>query len=204
VPYKLARLSRSSTTEHSQNDGEHGESVAGIMSRRLLFIFTTSVIVGLAIYVATTKAVQQVTVVSASMEPTLHCANGPGCRSLRPDRIVVSKLLFLFGKIARGDVVVVRMDTRRGGCSGAAIIKRVVGLPGETIAQRSGRVFINRHRLREPYLAARSAAGPDFAERRLPAEHYFVMGDNRPRSCDSRRFGPVLRRDIARKMLFVR
>jgi signal peptidase I len=89
--------------------------------------------------------------------------------------------------IERGDIVVV--DDRRHEYA----VKRVVGLPGETVHLWRGQVFIDRHMLREPYLAKNIYTIPfDRQGVFVLGEHqYFVLGDNRPRSLDSRAYGPV-------------
>jgi signal peptidase I len=75
------------------------------------------------------------------------------------------------------------------------LLRRVVGLPGETISARRGHIAINGRPLAEPYLP-RGTVSPDFAAVRIPAGHYFVLGDNRRTALDSRRFGPVPRTEI--------
>jgi signal peptidase I len=89
------------------------------------------------------------------------------------------------GSFARGDVVIVD----DGECQA---IKRVVGLPNESLLFRNGRVYVNGRELREPYLGPASTTYPVFQTHyTLGKEHYFVMGDNRGRSQDSRVFGPL-------------
>ena len=75
------------------------------------------------------------------------------------------------------------------------LLRRVIGLPGETIRGRDGHIVINGRALAEPYLR-RGTISPSFQGRRVPAGHYFVLGDNRRTELDSRRFGPVPRSTI--------
>jgi signal peptidase I len=75
------------------------------------------------------------------------------------------------------------------------LLRRVVGLPGETISARDGRVVVDSRALSEPYLP-RGTFSPEFKAVRIPAGHYFVLGDDRRTALDSRRFGPVSRTDI--------
>jgi signal peptidase I len=140
-------------------------------------------------------------VVSASMEPTLHCANAPGCERLRADRIVVSEVPYIHHNPSRGDIVVISFGGATHPCFGDLIVKRVIGVAGDEIGQRLGHLSIENHKVRESYLAKGSDPGPDFAKRRVRTGRYFVMGDNRGNSCDSRDFGQVSRQDIVGKVV---
>jgi signal peptidase I len=143
-------------------------------------------------------------VASASMEPTLHCSAAPGCRHMSSDHVVVSTLPYQFSSPQRGDIVAIVLRPRHDrSCAGTTIVKRIVGLPGETIAQTNGVVHVNGHPLFEPYLAPKQPVGPDFQARPVPTNSYFVLGDNRPLSCDSREIGPVGRQEISGKAIIV-
>jgi len=101
--------------------------------------------------------------------------------------------------LERGDVVLV--DDRKEDYA----VKRIVGLPGETVQMWRGRVFINRQMLVEPYLPKHTYTYPMEQARRgatfiLGEAEYFVMGDNRPCSADSRTYGPVGRKQIKRRV----
>ncbi len=128
---------------------------------------------------------QATRVYGQSMEPTLHTN----------DRVIVEKISYRLHPPRRGDIVVVRLSDRS-----QPLIKRIVGLPGETIAIRDGRVFINGKPLDEPYLAQPTHGR--LPPTRIPAMHYFVLGDNRDASNDSRNFGPVPRESILGRALF--
>ena len=137
---------------------------------------------------------------SPSMEPTLHCAKPVrGCLSRVADRVVANRLAYRFHGPRRGDIVVFRAPARvEAACSGArgTFIKRIVGLPGEKLSMRNGVVLINGVSLDEPYLgdSYRGYQSGDWA--RIPLDGYFVLGDNRTMSCDSRRWGVIRRDDI--------
>ena len=101
------------------------------------------------------------------------------------DRILVEPWSYLFGGADRGDVVVLRypLDPE------VDYIKRVIGLPGDRVTLAEGRVWVNGHLLDEPYVARVDTSS--YLSVLVEPEHYFVLGDNRPRSSDSREFGQV-------------
>ena len=128
-----------------------------------------------------------------AMEPTLHCAKpAPGCRAGTSDRIAVYRFTGLFGGPDRGDLVVFETPAQaQAQCgAGGTFVKRLVGLPGDRIEERRGVIFVNGKRLREPYIQ-RGHRGRGNGSWRVPPRHYFMLGDNRAGSCDSRRWGPV-------------
>ncbi|HSE80567.1 MAG TPA: signal peptidase I [Gaiellaceae bacterium] len=135
---------------------------------------------------------------SSSMEPTLHCAEpAAGCQAGSSDRVLANRFIYRFRDPSRGDIVV--FDTperavRRCG-AGGTFVKRLVGLPGERISSVQGIVYIDGEPLDEPYVNG-GPPGPDFRERVLGADEYFMLGDNRGQSCDSRKWGPVTREDL--------
>ncbi len=121
---------------------------------------------------------------SAAMSPTLH----PG------DRLSVDAG---FRTLQRGDVVV--FDPPSGFFRVPPVvpeIKRIIGLPGETISSSDGTVLIDGRPLSEPYLSRGGAFGSPLATQVVPAGRYYVLGDNRSDSADSRFFGPVAARSI--------
>jgi signal peptidase I len=140
---------------------------------------------------------------SSAMEPTLHCARpGYGCLGTYPDRLVVQPLRT---GPERGDILV--FDTpplaqiRCG--AGGTFVKRVIALPGEVFSERRGYVYVNGKKLDEPYVQASRRDSQTVPPRKLPAGAYFLMGDNRPYSCDSREWGPVPRKNIVGKVVKV-
>lgn len=138
-------------------------------------------------------------IVAASMEPTLHCASSANCLGREPHTVVVSEVPFLFGGPSRGDIVVIRGARSR--CGGEILVKRIVGLPGETLRQIRGQIYVNNRPLNEEY-TRRRWPGREFVLPRIDEGRYFVMGDNRRFSCDSRSFGTIERADISGKVIF--
>ncbi len=115
------------------------------------------------------------------------------------DRLFINKLAFRVGEIHRGDVVVFLYPHDQT----KSYIKRVIGLPGDRVRIDHGQVVVNGHDLAEPYLPARFSDERSQSEMTIPQDEYFVMGDHRSISSDSRDFGPVERKLIYGKAAFV-
>lgn len=141
-----------------------------------------------------TFVVQAFYIPSGSMEPTIHIG----------DRVLVDKLAYDFGRVHTGDIVVFRKPPSDYDPGVTDLIKRVIGLPGETLRSGPhGEIFVNGHLLAQPWLTPKAEASPGPAicstnqvdctngVLHLPANEYFMMGDNRGNSDDSRYFGPV-------------
>jgi signal peptidase I len=114
------------------------------------------------------------------------------------ERIFINKFVYRFEPIERGDVVVFWYPLDRS----KSFIKRVVGLPGETVEIRQGRVYVDGKRIQEPYVLPQYLDAASYGPARVLPEEYFVMGDHRDSSNDSRVFGPVSRRYIYGKAVF--
>ncbi len=115
------------------------------------------------------------------------------------DRLFINKMAFRVGEIQRGDVIVFRYPKDQT----KSYIKRVIALPGDSVQIEHGRVYVNDRYLAEPYVPARFEDDRSTPEMRIPAHEYFVLGDHRNISSDSREFGPVTRNLIYGKAAFV-
>ena len=131
---------------------------------------------------------------SSSMEPTLHCARpGPDCEASFSDRVLACRFCYHLWSPKRGDIVVFKtppLAAIRCG-AGGTFVKRLIGLPGDVWQERDGNVFINGRKLDEPYIQADHRDQRTLPPRRIPKGQYFMMGDNRVSSCDSRSWGTV-------------
>jgi signal peptidase I len=143
---------------------------------------------------------------SSSMEPTLHCAKpGSWCLGPHDDRVVANRLAYRFGSPQRGQIVVFTAPPAAASCeagNGSTFVKRLVGLPGERVSERSGYIYINGRRLAEPYVSPMFRGSENGAWPRVAPSHYFLLGDNRLHSCDSRTWGTVPRTNLIGPVLF--
>lgn len=120
-------------------------------------------------------------------------------RLVDQERIFINKFVYQLEPINRGDVVVFRypFDPAK------SYIKRVIGLPGETVRLVNGEVFINDRKLREPYIVEEYRDRQSHAPIVIPPDQYYVLGDHRNSSNDSRVWGPVPQQYIYGKAVFV-
>jgi signal peptidase I len=142
------------------------------------------------------EVAQPFRVPTSSMEPTLLCAKpGLGCTASLNDRVIVAKIVYRFRDPRRYEIAVFHAPAlARQRCSeGGTYLKRVIGLPGDVISERAGVFYDNGTKLKEPYLSFYERDSVTKSWPRVPPDHYFVMGDNRLGSCDSRTWGTVPR-----------
>jgi signal peptidase I len=136
---------------------------------------------------------------SASMEPTLHCAAPePGCEAGTSDRVLANRFVYRFKDPERGDIVVFTTPPKaKELCPGPGdvFVKRLIGVPGDTIGIRDGQLYINGAPYPESYISGEDA-GEDFGPVTVRGDRYFMMGDNRYQSCDSRQWGTVPRDNL--------
>jgi len=161
--------------EVGQGSRSFGSQVLRWLLRALREVAETvipAVVIALVINLFLAQATQ---VLGQSMEPNLHSAQ----------RVVVEKVTYrFFHGPRRGDIVVINLPGQT-----EMLIKRVVGLPGETIEVRGGKVYIEGEQVDEPWTV--NPGGSGYGPQTIPPLHVFLMGDNRGASNDSRNFGPV-------------
>ena len=143
---------------------------------------------------------------SSSMEPTLHCARpAPGCEARFSDRVLANRFIYRFENPRRGQIIVFKTpplaQVRCG--AGGTFVKRLIGLPGDTVSEKNGFVYINGKLLKEPYIQASRRDHDPPRTWHVPQGYYFFMGDNRAESCDSRVWGPVPRKNLIGEVFFV-
>ena len=155
--------------------------VTGRRSHRTIIEWVAILVVAvLAAILLRSFVVQPYYIPSGSMEPTLKIG----------DKVLVNKLSYHLHGVHRGDVVVFKKPPNDYTPDIKDLIKRVIGLPQETISAQNGHVFINGRQLNEPWLP-KGVVTSDFAPVHIPSGDYFVMGDNRGNSADSRVIGPI-------------
>jgi signal peptidase I len=136
---------------------------------------------------------------SSSMEPTLHCAVPElGCQAGTSDRVLANRFAYRFIDPERNDIVVFRTPPAADELCpgpGGVFVKRLVGLPGDTVEIRDGQLYLNQEPLPEPYVNG-GEVGENFGPVTVNEGEYFMMGDNRLESCDSRQWGTVPRENL--------
>ncbi len=156
-----------------------------------LLIVAAAVLVSLLVR---TFVFQTFFIPSGSMEPTLQIG----------DRIIVSKLSVDFGTIHRGDILVFKAPPAvRTQCGDdvADLVKRVIGLPGDHLTSKGNTIYVNGAPLLQPWTHT-EPIGKAIGTVTVPANHYFMMGDNENDSCDSRYWGTIPRSDVIGKAFF--
>ena len=177
--------------QHQQAAGAATAEHSGASS--LLREVAEVVVLAVILYIGISFAVQAVHVEGLSMFATLN----------DNDYLIANKIDYRVHAPERGDIIILRPPTNNS----TDFIKRVIALPGEKLLIRSGTVYINGHRLEEPYLPEAWIYSTDWPcggcdGKVMGPNEYFVMGDNRNRSQDSRFFGPITRDRIDGKAWF--
>jgi signal peptidase I len=149
--------------------------------RDILLAFATALFIVVFI-------IQPVKVEGTSMQPRL----------VDQERIFVNRFIYRFSEIHRGDIVVFWYPRDKS----KSFIKRVLGIPGDEVEIRYGSVYVNGQKVEEPYLKAEFRDHESFRRMAVPQDHYFVLGDHRNSSNDSRSWGFVPRDLIYGKAVF--
>lgn len=183
-------------------EAEAAAAAEGKSNRWIIELVGVVVVALVVAFLLRTFVIATYSIPSGSMEPTLQVG----------DRIVVDKLSYHLHGVDRGNIIVFSTPPKED-CAGppvANLVKRVIGLPGETISLSGGDVFINGRQLAEPWLPAsqrgRTYPGPSpeaYALHhafKVPSGDVYVMGDNRTLSCDSRYWGPISESTIVGKV----
>jgi signal peptidase I len=171
------------------------------MRKLLDWVVTIAVAVGFVL-VFEAEIAKPFRIPSASMETTLLCAKpAADCTGTFNDRVIANRLAYRFTNPTRGQVVVFEAPAHACGVGGT-FVKRLIGLPGDTVAERNGYLWINGRRLYDSYV------DPKLRDHmtqtwHVPRGHYFFMGDDRVNSCDSRVWGSVPRSSLIGPVLFV-
>jgi signal peptidase I len=168
---------------------------------RTLLDWTVTLLVAAAfVLIFEAKVAKPYRIPSESMEPTLLCAKpATGCLGSFSDRVVALRLAYDFESPSRGQIVVFKAPAAASRCGGrdggTTFVKRLIGLPGDTVTERDGYIAVDQKPLREPYV------DPAFRDHQsgrwtVPPHQYFFLGDNRANSCDSRVWGTVPRSSL--------
>ena len=173
------KKSKDSITEKNENkleyhdDSKDDKKKKALELKKSLLSWAIIIIVAFLLAKAVTVfVVEKVRTPTGSMEPTI----------MTTDRLLLFKLAYLFSDPERGDIVVIKDPSKPE----KALLKRIVGLPGETISFEEGFVYIDGTRLEEKYLDGVETFDKGTKEYQIPDQCYFVMGDNRGSSIDSR------------------
>ena len=178
-----------SETSASRQEESHQDRQAVKKKLPLFLDFLLQLLLCLVLVFGVVKpfVVEPFYIPSPSMVPTLEIG----------DRVLVNKFVYRFSDPQRGDIIVFRSVAE----GGVDLIKRVVGLPGDKVELLHGRVFLNGQRQNEPYVVNKPCVSGrpktcSYGPVTVPEGHYFVMGDNRANSEDSRFIGPVPKKTI--------
>jgi signal peptidase I len=190
----MAYKSMENRSEHySQETSPEPELVGGRPAEtqesgfvKFLVDVLETLVLSVLLFLAINAISARIRVDGSSMEPSLKSG----------EFVIVNRLAYRFGDPQYGDVVVFHFP----GDPGQEYIKRIIGLPGDTIQVSDGIVYVNDHPLNEPYIAAKPRYQGNWI---VPQDHLFVLGDNRNNSSDSHNWGAVPMENVIGKAFFV-
>jgi signal peptidase I len=160
-------------------------------NRKLIKDILEVIVPAIILFLVVRTFVFEVRVVpSGSMSPTI----------IENDRFIAGKVTLKFRAPRRGEILVFKPPASAQ--FSTDYVKRVIGLPGETWEMRDGAVYINGSPLEEPYLPQNVKIYGNFAPVKIPEDHYFMMGDNRNSSEDSRYWGFMPAKNIRGRAVF--
>ncbi len=170
--------------EHPEEKITEPEKKPSNSIRRFLLELLETVVLAVILYFGIDAIIARVRVENISMEPTLV----PG------EFLMVNKLAYKFGLPKYGDIIVFHYDPTED------FIKRVIGLPGDTVEVKGGVVYVNNQAFTEPYINE----PPDYTGTwSVPADSLFVLGDNRRNSSDSHVWGFVAMKEVIGKAIVI-
>jgi len=171
----------------AEREAEDEEAKAAAKAGRLALAYEVleTVILAVVIWLAVNFATARFIVEGSSMEPNFHTGQ----------MLIVSRLTYMLDEPKRGDVIVFQFP----GNLADDYIKRIIGTPGDEVVIEDGTVFVNGVQLTEPYISSDPGFNHQTGRWTVPEGNYFVMGDNRGHSSDSRSWGMLPREDIIGK-----
>jgi len=167
-----------------------------VRRRTIVEWVVTLAVAGIVVLGVEAEVAQPFRVPTSSMEPTLACAKPTmGCTARLNDRVIVAKIVYRFRDPKPGEIAVFTAPpaAKRLCTEGGTYLKRVIGIPGDRIAEKNGFFFRDGTKLSEDYVDSYNRDSVTRAWPRLAKDQYFMLGDNRIGSCDSRTWGPVSR-----------
>lgn len=168
----------------SQPDPKQEPSLLQHLVREFVTALIPAILIALFVNVFIAKAAMVED--GPSMQPNLY----------RGYRMMTEKVSYYFHEPQRGDIVIAEQPN-----GAPTLVKRVIGLPGETIELQNGHTFIDGASIHEPWIT--HFGNGDFAPRQIPEGFVFIVGDNRPASHDSRAIGPVPIEHIKGRVIFI-
>ncbi len=181
----------------ASDSNQPGRGTLAAVRRRTIVEWVVTLAVAAAVVLAfEVEVAQPFRVPTSSMEPTLLCARPTqGCTASLNDRVIVAKIVYRFRDPRREEIAVFHAPAAaKERCSeGGTYLKRVIGVPGDRVTERDGFFYVDGRKLDEPYVDSFNRDSASGSWPRLGPDRYFVLGDNRIGSCDSRVWGSVPR-----------